>query len=144
MTFFRFLNMSMSFMPSSDSSDKLAILIGGAIFICIGVLLTISEFSVRKACCASTVGYINDIRRDTDSDCHIIFINYVAYSIGGVEYLKKSPIGRHRNKYYVGQETLVFYNPSNPEQCILKIDKSTSLLLNLSCIAFGLLPYFFI
>jgi len=136
MNFIRF------FVQNNESPDKLVILIFGVIFICVGLVLVINELSLRNAYSASTIGYISDIRIETDSDQYEFFINYVAYNVDGVEYFKKSPIGRTRNKSYVGQQTLVYYNPNNPEQCLFKIDKLPSILLASSLIVMGLLPFF--
>ena len=111
-------------------------------FIYIGFTVIHERFLLRKACSAKISGNIIDISEEINSEHSKHYYLYVAYSVEGIVYNHKSTTGISHNKFFICQETLVYYNPDNPEQCFLTMDERIYWFLALTFVAIGLIIIF--
>ena len=118
--------------------EKIILTFFGIIFICIGIIIIFHRFLLRKVYSLKTFGYIYAIQEELDIDNYKYYSIYVTYSIEGIEYKHKSTTGRYRNKFFLGQETLVYYNPKNPVLCYLKMDIRSDGMIAFFFIALGI------
>ena len=135
------------------------------LFIIIGSVLLIKGFNDKNKCTATTIGKIVDIERQHNEGVHrnepmhghggiggyehdhISLYPIFEYEVNGKKYVKKSSSSSSTKNYYIGEETTIYYDPSNPEHSFLQGSSTNSIILGVVFIIvpliFGIMYIFF-
>ncbi len=92
-------------------------------FLAIGVYTIISYLLRKRRCTEEVDGMVvefEDSRKLNSSAKYTIF----QYYVDGITYTQRSKIGSSNNKYRIDEEVTIYYNPTNPNEYIVKNDRS--------------------
>lgn len=86
----------------------------GITFFIIGIVIHNNNKKKEINCTSMTYGKVIDIVRhrnsdDSSSTWHTVF----EYNIGELKFRKESPYGSSQQKYAIGQDLEIYYNPEN-------------------------------
>ena len=110
---------------------KLGVIIGGILFVAIGIFLIIHGKAQAERCTEETVGTVIEIKEDTtiddEGDISYTYYPVIEYKVGENTVSKQSSTGSGTSKYSVNDKVDILYNPNNIEEYIIKGDKSSNL-----------------
>ena len=120
--------------------NKIFVILFGILAIGVGIFLLVSGNNKAKRCTSEAVGTVNEIIEEkeetTDEDGAIVSDTYtytyfpvIEYKAGDKTVNKRSETGYgSKDKYKVGDNIDILYDPNNPEEYIIKNDKSSNII----------------
>ena len=123
---------------------KLLVILFGLVAIGVGIFLLVTGNSMKKRCTAEAVGTVVEVieEREESADPDTVSITYtyypvIEYTAGDKTLTQKYSTGYgNRNKFKVGDKIEILYDPSKPEDYLIKNDKSSN-LIGIAFIAVG-------
>lgn len=88
----------------------------GIMFFIIGLAMLNNRMKKEKNCTVKTNGKVIDIVKEKSNDTQgytYYFHPVFEYNIGELKFVKKSSIGTSEQKYAIGQDVEILYNPEN-------------------------------
>lgn len=115
---------------------KLLVILMGIVFVGIGIYLLVKGNDMAKRCTAETKGtvveVIEEVEENNDSDGHSYSYTYypvIEFKAGEETVNKKYSTGYgNRNKYSVGDQIDILYDPNKPTDYLIKGDKTSNML----------------
>ena len=105
----------------------------GILVIAVGIFMLFHTNDLKKKCTEETMAKVVEIKEVEDYDSETYSTNYtyypvVEYTASGRTVAKESSSSVDKNKYKIGDEIKIFYNPNNVEQFIIDGDISGNMI----------------
>lgn len=115
----------------------------GAIFAIVGLITLIKDLHDKKVCtqekAATIVEYEIKVQHgDSDEAPHNTYFPVFSFYADGREIRKVGNVGYTYQKYNVGTEMDILYDPENPEHFIVPSNKKTIYAVSAICLLIGL------
>jgi len=112
---------------------NIPVLLIGAAFFAVGVLLTLRQWSGKKNNTLKTTAYVTrydtEQRYDTDTaSISIVYFPVLSYRANGRQYEKRDSVGSGKKKYEIGQQLDILCDPRDPQRFFIKGDRSAALV----------------
>ncbi len=109
-----------------NKDKRMGILIGmifvltGAVIIGSSIWARRSDSKLQRACSIQTVATVTDIieqsSEDSDGDTTTYYYPVLKYAVDGESYEKKYSVSLKTQRFTIGDEVTISYNPNNPKQ----------------------------
>ena len=98
----------------------------GIVFLIAGIVMKNNSQKIRERCTQKTIGKVIDIAKIEMDRYDYTWVPIFEYMVGERKFKKESRYGGVQNKYKIGQEIEVYYNPENPNDSYIGKEEGKS------------------
>jgi len=119
---------------------NIGVLVVGIIFFAVGVLLLVRQLKSRRnniaSATAEVIGYDTKVSHNSDGADNVVYFPIMRFWASGQWCEARSDTGRGRQKYALGAQVDILYDPQHPQSFTIVGDK-TAMVMSVICTLLG-------